>query len=127
MAYRVDDRSLAASVVSMESEYTPPEMREKEKSRKKKVPRARPPETKSREVTEKSPSKRGIFSRLRSRSKKRDETKIAVSARPKLHRRSSSKVPPPPPAREKDERKEKRATHKSREVSTWTTMKPFLP
>ena len=115
-AYSVDDRSLAASVVSMESEYTPPEIREKEKIRRKKVPRARQPEIKPREVTEKSPRKRGIFSRLRSKSKQREETKIAVSARPKLHRRSSSKVPPPPPAREKDERKEKRVTHKKREV-----------
>lgn len=116
-AYSVDDRSLAPSVVSMESEYSPPEIREKEKSRRKKVSRARPPdEPKPREVMEKSTSKRGIFSRLRSKSRQREEKKIAVSARPKLHRRSTSKVPPPPPAREKDERKEKRATHKSRGV-----------
>ena len=116
-AYSVDDRSLAPSVVSIESEYSPPEIREKEKSRRKKVTRARPPEEpKPREVMEKSPSKRGFFSRLRSKSKQREETKIAVTARPKLHWRSTSKVPPPPPAREKDERKEIRATHKSRRV-----------
>jgi NADPH2:quinone reductase len=107
-AYSVDNRSLAPSVLSIESEYSPPEIREKEKSRRKKGTRARP------EVMEKSPSKRGIFSRLRSKSKRREETKIAVTARPKLHRRSASKVPPPPPAREKDERKEMHAAHKSR-------------
>ena len=125
-AYSADNYSVALSVATRESEYTPPEIHEKEKSHRKKVNSTRPPEkARQKEVAEEIPRKKGLFSRLRSKSSQRTikaEHKISVSTKPK---RSSSKIPPPTPtapkiraAGEKGERRDRRIANNPKLVTT---------
>jgi hypothetical protein len=91
-AYSNDNYSAAPSVATRESEYTPPQIHEKEKKRK-------DVKVKQKKAVEKTSSKKGFFSRLRSKSRSKSiqraakaELKFSVSTKAN---RSSSKIPPP--------------------------------
>jgi len=120
--------TLSNSLGTKESEYTPPEIKEKDRSRRKKAESSReqaepPPVPKP--APQKTLSKRGLFGRMRSNSKQKvtEEAKIAVVARPTPSRRSTSKVslvrekPVPEPLPSKRDHQRARSSSRHRDDS----------